>query len=145
MIRIAFALTVSMPLAGQGYLNVLEVNKKVVFDFYRLVIEPRNPDLAEIYVAADFLDHDPVDQKGTESVARLVAGPGPASSGDIGSTLRNPPAFIMAEGDQVTWVFKQNLPDSKNSSMRTEQLVLEIYRIRDRKIVERWKGVAKLP
>lgn len=51
----------------------------------------------------------------------------------------------MAEGDQVTWVFKQNLPDSKNSSMRTEQLVLEIYRIRDRKIVERWKGVAKLP
>ena len=135
----------AVPLAGQGYLSALESNKKVVFDFYRLVVEPRNPDLAEIYVSADFLDHDPSDQKGTENVVRRLKALGPAGTEDVGSTLRNPPAFIMAEGDLVTWIFKQNASGPNDKSKLTDQLLLEVYRIKDRKIVEHWKGLAQLP
>jgi predicted SnoaL-like aldol condensation-catalyzing enzyme len=102
-------------LFGQGYLSPLESNKKVVFDFYRLVVEPRNADLVELYVSPDFVDHDPAEQKGPDSITKMLKAMGPAASDDIISTLRNPPAYIMAEGDLVTWLFQQSMPDPKTS------------------------------
>jgi predicted SnoaL-like aldol condensation-catalyzing enzyme len=135
----------AMPLFAQGYLSALESNKKVVFDFYRLVVEPRNADLIELYISPDFLDHDPSEQKGAENIAKMLKAMGPAGSEDVGSTLRNPPAYIMAEGDLVTWLFKHTVPDPKDKSKTTEQFTLEAYRIKDRKIVEHWKGSAGLP
>jgi predicted SnoaL-like aldol condensation-catalyzing enzyme len=127
------------PLLGQGYLSPLESNKKVVFDFYRLVVEPRNTDLIELYVAPDFLDHDPSDQKGTEGLAKRIKELGPAASEDVGSTLRKPPAYITAQGDLVIWIFAQDAPKA------AEPFVVEIFRVKERKIVEHWKGLAKTP
>ncbi len=132
-------LMAAVPLLGQGYLSALESNKKVVFDFYRLVVEPRNADLIELYVSPDFVDHDPSDQKGTEVVGKMLKALGPAASDDISATLQKPPAFITAQGDLVIWLFPQNPPKA------AEPFVLEIYRVKDRKIVEHWKGAAKTP
>jgi predicted SnoaL-like aldol condensation-catalyzing enzyme len=133
------------PVFAQGYLSPLESNKKVVFDFYRLVVEPRNADLVEVYFADTFVDHDPSEQKGTDGVVKMLKAMGPATSDDVGPGLRNPPAFIMAEGDLVTWLFKQNVPDPKDKSKTVERFTLEVYRIKDRKIAEHWKGTANLP
>jgi predicted SnoaL-like aldol condensation-catalyzing enzyme len=129
---------------AQGYLSALESNKKVVFDFYRLVVEPRNPDLLELYLAPDFFDHDG-DQKGAEAVAKWLKSLPAAASDDISETLRNPPAFIMANGDLVTWMFKQSVPDPKDKSKMVERYSLDVFRIKDRKIAEHWKGLANLP
>jgi predicted SnoaL-like aldol condensation-catalyzing enzyme len=131
----ALPLLAVVPLFAQGYLSPLEANKKVVFDFYRLVVEPRNLDLAGQFVAADYIEHDPQEQKGLESLLKTIKAMGPPPSEDIGSTLRNPPAFIMAEGDLVTYIFKD----------KGEAFSLDVYRIRDRKIVEHWKGLARVP
>jgi len=130
---------------AQGYLSAVESNKKVVFDFYRLIVEPRNSDLVEVYLAADFVDHDPADHKGPESVVEMLKTMGPAASDEVGSTLRNPPVFIMAQGDLVTWLFKQNVPDAKDKSKTVERFSLEVYRIKNRKIAEHWKGTANPP
>jgi predicted SnoaL-like aldol condensation-catalyzing enzyme len=130
---------ITVPLLGQGYLSALESNKKVVFDFYRLVVEPRNADLIELYVSPDFVDHDPSDQKGSEGAAKRIKALGPAPSEDVGATLRNPPVFVVAQSDLVIWFFPQNPPKS------AEPFVLEIYRVKDRKIVEHWRGSAKAP
>jgi len=138
LLGIVIAMAVTIPLFGQGYLSALESNKKVVFDFYRLVVEPRNPDLVELYVAPDFLDHDPPDKRGSDGVVTMLKTLGPAASDDIGATLRTPPVFIMAQGDLVIW-FWPSAPKS------TEQFVLDVYRVKDRKIVEHWKGAAKKP
>jgi len=142
---LAIVVLAACPLLGQGYLSALESNKKVVFDFYRLVVEPRNADLIELYVSPEFLNHDPSEQKGPESIAKMLKAMGPAASDDVGSALRNPPAYIMAEGDLVTWLFKYPVPDPKDKSKTVEQFTLEVYRIKDRKIVEHWKGAAGLP
>lgn len=131
----ALPLLAVVPLFAQGYLSPLEANKKVVFDFYRLVVEPRNLDLAGQFVAADYIEHDPQEQKGLESLLKTIKAMGPPPSEDIGSTLRNPPAFIMAEGDLVTYIFKD----------KGEAFSLDVYRIKDRKIVEHWKGLARVP
>lgn len=130
---------------GQGYLSPLDSNKKVVSDFYRLVVEPKNTDLVEVYVSPEFVEHDPIEQKGLESVVKMLKATGLAASEDVGSVLRNPPAFIMAQGDLVAWMFKQNVPDPKDRSKMVERFSLEVYRIKDRKIVEHWKGLANLP
>ena len=132
------------PVLAQGYLTPVESNKKVVFDFYRLVVEPRNADLVEVYFADTFVEHDG-DLKGTDGVVKMLKALGPAASEDVGPGLKNPPAFIMAEGDLVTWLFKQNVPDPKDKSKTVERFSLEVYRIKDRKIAEHWKGTANLP
>ena len=51
----------------------------------------------------------------------------------------------MAEGDWVTRIFKQNVPDPKDKSKMVERYALDVYRIKDRKIVEHWRGLANLP
>jgi len=101
--------------------------------------------LVDLYVADDFLEHDPTDQKGTASVVKILKALAPAASDDVGSTLRNPPVFIVAEGDLVTWLFKQVVTDSKDKSKTAERFSLEVYRIKDRKIIEHWKGAASVP
>ena len=132
---LALPLLAAVPVLAQGYLSPLEANKKVVFDFYRLVVEPRNLDLAGQFVAADYIEHDPQEQKGLESLLKTIKAMGPPPSDDIGSTLRNPPAFIMAEGDLVTYIFKD----------KSDAFSLDVYRLKDRKIVEHWKGLARVP
>ncbi len=113
--------------------------------FYRLIIEPRNPDLVEVYLAEDFVDHDAVEQKGAQNFAKMLKEMAPAATHEVGPSLRNPPTFIMAQGDLVTWLFRQSVPDPKDKSKTGERFSLEIYRIKDRKIAEHWKGVASLP
>ena len=104
-------------LFAQGYLSPLESNKKVVFDFYRLVFEPRNADLASQYLAEDFIEHNPRFQSGRDNFVKMLKSmPAPASD-DIGDTLRNPPAMIVAEGDLVTYIFKRNTPDPKDKTI----------------------------
>jgi hypothetical protein len=49
---------------AQGYLSGPALNKKIVTDFYRLVFEPRNPDLIEQYIAPDFVNIIPRSKAG---------------------------------------------------------------------------------
>jgi len=51
----------------------------------------------------------------------------------------------MAEGDLVIRIFKQNVPDPKDKSKMVERYALDVYRIKNRKIVEHWRGLANLP
>ena len=133
------------PAFAQGYLSAIESNKKVVFDYYRLVVEPRNADLVELYVAEDSIDHDSSEKTGRDAVVKMLKALGAPPSDDVGATLRNPPAFVMAEGDLVTYMFRQTVPDPQEKSKMVERFSLEVYRIKDRKIVEHWKGVANVP
>src|SRR5438309_1874412 len=67
-----FLILVSANAFSQGYLSALEVNKKVIFDFYRLVFEPRNTDLIEMYVAEDLIEHNPQMKNGRAEVVKLI-------------------------------------------------------------------------
>jgi predicted SnoaL-like aldol condensation-catalyzing enzyme len=136
---------VSLPISAQGYLSAVETNKKVVFDFYRLIVEPRNTDLAEVYLAQDFVDHDAIDRKGIEYFTKVLKEMTPAATDEVGPSLLNPPTFIMAQANLVTWLFKQNVSDPKDKSKTVERFLLEVYRIKDRKIAEHWKGTTSLP
>jgi predicted SnoaL-like aldol condensation-catalyzing enzyme len=144
LIKIAAVLVIALASAlGQGYLSALETNKKVVFDFYRLVFEPRNADLAEIYVAEDMIEHNPRMANGRAELVKLIQSlPKPASD-DVGPALKNSPALITAEGDLVTYIFKQVVADPKDKSKTYARFSFDTFRVKGGKIVEHWDGASR--
>ncbi len=140
MKTLSLALLIPSFVWAQGYLGPLDVNKKVVFDFYRLVFEPRNTDLIEMYVAADLVEHNPKMKNGLAELVKLVQSlPKPAND-DIGPNLKNPPVLITAEADLVTYIFSQKVPDPKDQSKTYERFSFDTFRIKNGKIVEHWDG-----
>ena len=145
LFKIAAVMWVSAlaPVFGQGYLSALETNKKVVFDFYRLVFEPRNADLVEVYVAEDMIEHNPRMQNGRAELVKLIQSlPKPASD-EVGPALKNPPVLITAEGDLVTYIFKQVVADPKDKSKTYERFSFDTFRVKGGKIVEHWDGASR--
>ncbi|PWU03635.1 MAG: hypothetical protein C5B51_18575 [Terriglobia bacterium] len=119
------------------------MNKKVVFDFYRLVIEPRNTDLAEQFVAENFIEHSPRSQSGRANLMKMLKSLPPATESDVGPDLQEPPALIIAEGDLVTYIFKRTVVDPQDKSKSYERFSFDTYRVKDRKIVEHWDGASR--
>lgn len=143
--KIAYILAslLATPIFAQGYLSGPALNKKIVTDFYRLVFEPRNPDLIEQYIAPDFVEHNPTIEGGRDGLVKFMkALPRPASD-DILPELRNPPAYIVAEGDLVTFIFKQSSPDPKDKTKSYERFTFDMFRVKNGKIVEHWDGAAR--
>ena len=128
---------------AQGYLSGPALNKKIVTDFYRLVFEPRNADLMDQYIAPDFVEHNPSVGGGRDGLVKFLKTlPRPASE-DIGSEMKNPPAYITAEGDLVTFIFKQKAPDPNDKTKSYERFSFDMFRIKNGKIVEHWDGASK--
>jgi len=142
-IVLASVLISAAPAFAQGYLSPLEVNKKVVFDFYRLVFEPRNTDLVEQFVADNFVEHNPRLQSDRDNFVKFLKTLPKPKSEDIGSDLQDPPTLIVAEGDLVTYIFKRSTPDPQDKSKTYDRFTFDTFRIKDKKIVEHWDSATK--
>lgn len=141
-VRIAsgFVLLCGASAFAQGYLSGVALNKKIVTDFYRIVFEPRNPDLIDQYVAPGFIEHNPRIEGGLDGLAKFIkALPHPAND-EIGPDMKNPPAYIVAEGELVTFIFKQAAPDPKDKTKTYDRFSFDMFRIKGGKIVEHWDG-----
>jgi predicted SnoaL-like aldol condensation-catalyzing enzyme len=119
------------------------LNKKIVTDFYRLVFEPRNPDLIEQYIAPDFVEHNPLIEGGRDGLVKFLKMLPPPASDDVGPDMKNPPAHIIAEGDLVTFVFKQTTPDPKDKTKTYDRFTFDMFRLKNGKIVEHWDDEGK--
>ena len=117
----------------------LAANKKVVFDFWREVLEARHLDLADKYMRQDYMQHNPNAETGIagfKAYFSRLGGPLP-----IEPKIKREVISIVAQGDLVVLSFVQENKDSKGQPYKTTWF--DMFRIQDGKIAEHWDSALK--
>lgn len=138
--RLAFKAMILPPLAApffsafpkEGNFNS---NKELVLDFHRTVLNEKNAEAAELYVSADYIQHNPRIPDGLEAFKNFVR------------TMRErfPNSFseikrAISEGDLVVLHSHTRM----NHEDRGTALV-DIFRVKDGKIIEHWDVMQPVP
>jgi predicted SnoaL-like aldol condensation-catalyzing enzyme len=124
--------------------QTLEANKKLAEAFFR---KGATPEERMALLHPDYVQHNPLFQRfndingihGRDAVeafvkARAAAGtpPPPPNPGN------DPTYLVMAEGDLVTVLHKQMLPDPQNAGKFYESFAFDTWRVKDGKLYEHW-------
>ena len=119
----------------------LAANKKLVFDFWREVIDAGQLDKAATYLTEGYIQHNPNIADGRAAFVAYFAQFSKPSP--VQSQISLPLVNIIAEGPYVTLVFVQTLPDKTNPGKTYTTTAVDIFRIADGKIAEHWDSMRK--
>jgi predicted SnoaL-like aldol condensation-catalyzing enzyme len=117
----------------------LAANKKLVYDFWREVLEARHLDIAEKYMRPDYIQHNPNADTGIDGFKAYfsrLGGPLP-----IEPKIKRDVISIVAEGNLVVLNFVQGNKDSKGQPYKTTWF--DMFRIQDGKIAEHWDSALR--
>ena len=120
---------------------VLVANKRLVYDFWREVIEAGHLDLAEKYMAETYIQHNPnaaTGRAGFIDYFSKFTKPKP-----IESHVRAHLISIVAEGDLVVLSFVREVPDPKDPSKKYTTTWFDMLRIENGKLAEHWDSALK--
>jgi predicted SnoaL-like aldol condensation-catalyzing enzyme len=113
---------------------VLAANKKLVYDFWREVLQARNVERAPEYLAEDYIQHNPNVATGRaafmEFFGQLPRAPVKDTIDDLVS--------IVAERDLVVLALRRELPDLAREGQTYTTTWFDMFRVADGKIVEHW-------
>jgi predicted SnoaL-like aldol condensation-catalyzing enzyme len=119
----------------------LAANKKLVFDFWREVIDAGQLDKAATYLTEGYIQHNPNIADGRAAFVAYFAQFSKPSQ--VQSQISLPLVNIIAEGPYVTLVFVQTLPDKANPGKTYTTTAFDLFRIADGKIAEHWDSMRK--
>jgi predicted SnoaL-like aldol condensation-catalyzing enzyme len=112
----------------------LAANKKLVYDFWREVVQAHRVERAAAYLADGFAEHDPNVPTGRAAFVRSLEGapkqPVKPAIDDLVS--------IVAEGDLVVLGFRRVLPDLAEEGQTYTTTWFEMLRVESGKIVVHW-------
>jgi predicted SnoaL-like aldol condensation-catalyzing enzyme len=118
----------------------LAANKKIAYDFYRIVLRGLRLDQADKYMREDYIQHNPnadTGMAGFKAYFTKLGGPKP-----IPDTLPDLVA-IQAEGDYVTLSLVRTYDDPVNKGEKYTSTWFDMFRIQDGKIAEHWDNATK--
>lgn len=113
----------------------LEANKELVLAFYRKMIGEKDPEGARVYMSEPYRQHSPYAKDGFEGVAefaRAFKRDFPDHSYEV--------KRVIAEGDYVVLHLH-----GKNGPNPHGEAVIDIFRVKDGKVVEHWDVIQPLP
>ncbi|WCM94645.1 nuclear transport factor 2 family protein [Acidovorax sp. NCPPB 2350] len=155
--RAVMVIAAVLPLAAQAQVPVTEetrhekllwshnpfyaYNKRLVYDFWREVFESGQVELADRYMAENYIQHNPLVATGREPFKQFLAQVTPRTP--IQPRVRAPLVKILAEGDIVTLVFVRQLPDPQDSSKTYTTTWFDMFRIENGLIAEHWDPATK--
>jgi len=119
----------------------LAKNKKIVYDFWRSVLQAGHLEMAPQYMMESYIQHNPNVPTGRQGFIDFFSKfrkPGP-----IVDTIRGPLIAIIAEGDRVILSFKETHRDPADTSKRYTTTSFEMLRIENGKIAEHWDSALK--
>ena len=94
--------------------STLAQNKRLVYDFWREVLEARHMELAPKYLREDYLQHNPnvaTGRQGFVGFFTRLGGPQP-----LAPKVKAPLISIVAEGDLVVLSFTREYADPKDAT-----------------------------
>ncbi|AJG91393.1 ester cyclase (plasmid) [Bacillus tropicus] len=112
-----------------------EKNKKMVVDFYNEVFNKHNIDIIPKYVSEDYKQHNPFVADGRKAFMDFFKEDfvkNPNSSAEV--------KRVVAEGDTVALHVH-----SRTNSQDKGVAIVDIFRIKDGKIVEHWDVIQEIP
>jgi predicted SnoaL-like aldol condensation-catalyzing enzyme len=110
-------------------------NKKLVFDFWREVLEAHHMELAEKYLAEDYIQHNPMVASGRKGFVDFFS---KLPVRDIKPTISDPIVSIVAERDMVVLSFVQVNDDPHDKTKKYTTTWFDMFRIENGKIAEHW-------
>jgi predicted SnoaL-like aldol condensation-catalyzing enzyme len=122
----------------------LERNKKIVYDFWREVLEAGHMDLAPQFMTETYIQHNPnvpTGRQGFIDFFSKILKPQPIVDSIKG--FSGPLITIVAEGNLVILVFKRELPDPKDPSKKYTTTDFEMLRVEEGKVAEHWDTALK--
>ena len=132
------ALVVAAPVAAQSRnMSAQEqANLKMVTDWWREVIQARHVELAEKYMAEDYIQHNPNINTGRAAFT-AVFGRQPAR--DIAPALNPAPVIQFAKGDYVVLVWEREAKDQAGAAYKYN--FFDVVRVENGKVAEHGDSV----
>ena len=119
----------------------LAQNKKLVYDFWREILEAGHIEFADKYMMESYIQHNPNVATGRQPIVDYFTKyvkPIP-----IVDTVKAPLIAIVAEGDLVVLTFKQVYPDPKEKGKTYTSTWFDMLRVENGKIAEHWDPSTK--
>jgi predicted SnoaL-like aldol condensation-catalyzing enzyme len=120
----------------------LEKNKRVAYDFFRVVLRGFRLDQADKYMTNDYMQHNPNAETGMAGFKAYFNAIMPKELPPIPDTLPGLVA-IQAEGDYVTLSFVKEYDDPSAPGKKYTTTWFDMFRIVNGKIVEHWDSATK--
>lgn len=118
----------------------LAANKRLVFDAWRQVVEAGQAQLADQYLAADFIQHDPNAAPGREGFKAYFAARAEAPGAPA---LRQPLVALLAEGAFVVQVLGFEFPHPVHAGRTYTTTWFDMFRVEDARLAEHWNGATR--
>jgi len=121
----------------------LAANKRLVYDFWRSVLEGGHMELADKYLAEGYIQHNPNVPSGRAAFVEFFSKmSGPRT---IEDRIKAPVVAMLAEGDYVLLAFAREYPEPKDTTRRYTTTWFDLFRIENGRIAEHWDGATKQP
>jgi predicted SnoaL-like aldol condensation-catalyzing enzyme len=115
----------------------LAANKKIAYDFFRIVLRGMRLDQADKYMREDYMQHNPNAETGLKGFKAYFSARLPKQLPAIPDTLPGLVA-IQGEGDYVTLSFVREYDDPNKPGQKYTTTWFDMFRIVDGKIAEHW-------
>ncbi|CAM3784893.1 nuclear transport factor 2 family protein [Roseateles saccharophilus] len=119
----------------------LAANKRLVYDFWREVLEGGHLELADRYLAESYIQHNPNVPTGRAGFVAFFSQF--AKPHDIAPRVSAPLVSITAEGDLVTLSFVARLPDPSVPGASYTTTAFDMFRVENGRIAEHWDAARK--
>src|SRR5262249_23843463 len=120
----------------------LETDKMLVLNLFREILEARHMELADKYLADDFIQHNPNAANGLPALKQYFSAQN-TQPREIQPKVQRKVVAMVAEGDIALIVSPRELTDPKDKANKYTTVGFDMYRIKNGKVVEHWDAALK--
>ena len=120
--------------------QALANNKRLVFDMYRNVMDANREELADLYLAENYIEHDPNVPTGRKAFKTYLAA---REDLPIQTTLRAPLVATVAEGDLVVQAVMIERADPRYEGRTFTATGFDMFRVVNGRLAEHWNAATK--